>query len=90
MPAILALARGADCLVMDATYTDAELVQFAGWGHASWQQNVAFANAAAVKTLCLFHHAPEHDDAAMDRIAQEADRARRGTIVAHEGLSLTF
>lgn len=84
-PAMLALAQGADCLVMDATYTDGELKKYAGWGHASWQQNVAFADAAGVKILCLFHHAPEHDDEAMDKIAAEVARVRPGTVIAREG-----
>jgi len=84
-PAMLALARGADCLVMDATYTDSELKKYAGWGHASWQQNVAFADSAGVKTLCLFHHAPEHDDETMDRIAAEVAQVRPGTVIAREG-----
>jgi ribonuclease BN (tRNA processing enzyme) len=73
---------------MDATYTDSELPKYAGWGHASWQQNVAFADAAGVKTLCLFHHAPEHDDTTMDRIATEVARGRPGTVIAREGLSI--
>jgi len=89
-PALLALAKDADCLVMDATYTDSELTKYAGWGHASWQQNVAFAEAARVKILCLFHHAPEHDDHAMDRIAAEAARARPGTVIAREGQSIAL
>jgi ribonuclease BN (tRNA processing enzyme) len=38
-----------------------------------------------VKTFCLFHHAPEHDDAFMDRILAEAQAIRPGTIVAIEG-----
>lgn len=88
VPAMLELAKGADCLVMDATYTEAELTKYAGWGHASWQQNAAFADAAGVKTLCLFHHAPEHDDDAMDKIAAEAARMRPGTVVAREGQSI--
>lgn len=87
-PEMLALAKGADCLVMDATYTDSELPKYAGWGHASWQQDVAFADAAGVKTLCLFHHAPERDDGALDRIAAEAARMRPGTMVAREGQSI--
>ncbi len=88
VPAMLALAKGVDCLVMDATYTDSELAKYAGWGHASWQQNAVFADAAGVKTLCLFHHAPEHDDDTLDRIAAEAARARPGTVVVREGQSI--
>ncbi|EKS28210.1 MBL fold metallo-hydrolase [Afipia felis] len=85
---MLALAKDADCLVVDATYTDSELTKYAGWGHASWQQNIAFADAAGVKNLCLFHHAPEHDDDALNRIAADAARMRPGTVMAREGLSI--
>lgn len=88
VPAMLALAKGVDCLVMDATYTDSELTKYEGWGHASWQQNAAFADAVGVKTLCLFHHAPEHDDDTLDRIAAEAARVRPGTVVVREGQSI--
>jgi hypothetical protein len=44
------------------------------------------ADAAAAKTLCVFHHDPSHDDGFMDGIAAEAAAARPGTIVAREGL----
>ena len=41
-----------------------------------------------MKTLAIFHHDPAHDDAFMDRIADEASEMRAGTIVAHEGMQL--
>jgi len=84
-PAWLALARKADVLIMDATYTDAELPDHKGWGHGSWQQVVDFANEAGAKTLCLFHHDPDHTDAIMDGIAAEVAKIRPGTIIAREG-----
>jgi phosphoribosyl 1,2-cyclic phosphodiesterase len=87
-PGVLALTKDAALLIVDATYTNAELPDHVGWGHASWQQAVKLANAAGVEKLCLFHHDPEHDDAEMDRIAAAADQARPGTIVAKEGLSI--
>jgi ribonuclease BN (tRNA processing enzyme) len=43
------------------------------------------ADAAGAGTFCLFHHAPEHDDAAMDAMVAEAQAARPGTIAAIEG-----
>ncbi len=87
-PAMLALAKNADVLIIDSTYTDDELKDHIGWGHSSWQQTVKFADAAGVAKLCLYHHDPEHDDAAMDRIAEAAAKMRPGTIVAHEGLTI--
>ncbi len=87
-PALLAFAKDAQLVITDATYTDAELPDHIGWGHSSWQQAVRFADAAGVKTLCLFHHDPDHSDAVMDEIAANAVKARPGTLVAREGLSL--
>jgi phosphoribosyl 1,2-cyclic phosphodiesterase len=87
-PAWLELAKGADLLIMDSTYTNAELPQHKGWGHGSWQQVVDFANKAGVTTLCLFHHDPDHSDEIMDRIASDVERVRPGTIVAREGASI--
>ena len=86
--ALLALVKDADLLIIDATYTDAELKDHVGWGHSSWQQTVRLAEQAGVKKLCLYHHDPEHDDAEMDAIARMAAAARPGTIVASEGLVL--
>ena len=85
---ILSLVEGADLMIYDSTYTDAEFPAKRSWGHSTWQEGVRLANAAQVKTLVLFHHDPDHDDAFMDRVAAEAETARPGTIVAHEGLVL--
>jgi phosphoribosyl 1,2-cyclic phosphodiesterase len=87
-PALVALARGASIVILDTTYTDAEMPSHLGWGHSSWQQGIRLANEAGSGKLCLFHHDPEHDDAFMDSIASAADSARPGTIVASEGLRL--
>jgi phosphoribosyl 1,2-cyclic phosphodiesterase len=88
-PALLMLIKDADILIMDSTYTAAELPSHRGWGHSSWQQVVEVADKANVGTLCLFHHDPDHDDQAMKEIASVAEKKRPGTIVAREGLTLT-
>lgn len=89
-PGILALATGASVLIVDATYTDDELPSHAGWGHSSWQQVVRLAKEAKAKTLCLFHHDPDHDDAFMDRIAAASAAALPGTVVARDGLIISL
>jgi phosphoribosyl 1,2-cyclic phosphodiesterase len=87
-PNVLALIQGAEVMIYDASYTDAEFPTHKDWGHSTWQEGVRLADAADVKTLVIFHHDPGHDDDFMDQIAAEAAAARPGTIVAQEGLVL--
>jgi ribonuclease BN (tRNA processing enzyme) len=61
-----------------------------GWGHSTWQEGVRIADEAGVGRLVVFHHDPGHDDATMDRIAEDASRARPGTITAREGMSIAL
>ena len=85
---VLGLIEGADVMIYDATYTDAEYPSHKDWGHSTWEEGVRLANAAHVRTLVIFHHDPGHDDAFMDQVAADAADARPGTIVAQEGLVL--
>ena len=85
---ILELAAGADILIYDSTYTEEEYPHFAGWGHSTWVQGVRLADAAKVKTFVAFHHDPSHDDDFMDKLASDLDKARPGSQVAREGLTL--
>jgi phosphoribosyl 1,2-cyclic phosphodiesterase len=85
---ILKLIDGADVMIYDASYTDAEYLEHRDWGHSTWEEGVRLADAAGVKTLVIFHHDPGHDDDFMDRVAADAALARPGTIVAQEGLVL--
>jgi len=86
---ILDLIAGADIVVYDATYTDAEFPRFVTWGHSTWQEGVRLCDAAGVKTYVVFHHDPSHDDDAMDAIAAELEVMRPGSVVAREGMVLT-
>ncbi|CAL8969538.1 Ribonuclease BN [Rhodoplanes sp. P11] len=87
-PVVLDLAAGADLLIYDCTYTDAEYPAHAGRGHSTWQHGVRLAEAAGAKRLAIFHHDPSHDDPMLDRIARDAEAMRPGTLVAAEGLTL--
>lgn len=89
---VLWLARNADILIYDCTYTDEEYncpkTPKIGWGHSTWQEAVKVAKAANVKTLVIFHHDPLHDDEFMDRIAEVAAEKFPGAITAREGMVL--
>ena len=67
------LASGANLLIHDAQYNDAEYAACVGWGHSSIHHAVAFAAAAHVERLVTFHHDPAHDDEAVARLIQEVD-----------------
>jgi ribonuclease BN (tRNA processing enzyme) len=45
-----------------------------GWGHSTPHQAVALAAEAGCRRLILFHHEPEHDDDALDRLLDETRR----------------
>jgi phosphoribosyl 1,2-cyclic phosphodiesterase len=89
---VLWLARNADVLIYDSTYSDQEYSDpkssKIGWGHSTWQEAVKIAKAANVKTLAIYHHDPAHNDDYLDRVGKEAYASFDGAIMAKEGLVL--
>lgn len=83
---ILNLAKDADVLIYDSTYTDEEYQNFVGWGHSTWQQGLRISEAANVKKFVAFHHDPSHNDDFMDRIAADIESRKAGSLVAKEGM----
>ncbi len=90
-PSVLELCDGADILIHDAQYDDAEFVTKADWGHSTVTYAAEVARQAGVRRLVLFHHDPMHDD---DWIAKAvvAAQAHAGddieVMAASEGLRL--
>ena len=70
-----ALAAGADLLIHDAQFTDAEYLTHVGWGHSSIQQATEFATGTGVKRLIPFHHDPSHGDEMLDRLLKGARKS---------------
>lgn len=89
---VLWLARHADILIYDATYTDeeysSEKSSKVGWGHSTWQEAVKLAKAAQVKKLVIFHHDPLHSDDFLDRVGEQVAQQFPDSLIAREGLSL--
>jgi phosphoribosyl 1,2-cyclic phosphodiesterase len=89
---VLWLARNADVMIYDATYTDdeydSERSSKVGWGHSTWQEAVKVAKAAKVKKLVIFHHDPLHDDNFMDQVKEHTARQFPSSVVAWEGLEI--
>lgn len=89
---VLYLAREADYLIYDATYTDEEYhhpkTPKVGWGHSTWQEAVKVARSAGVKNLAIFHHDPAHDDNFLDEMQEQVKEAFPNSFLAREGMIL--
>jgi len=84
-PVVLALIAGVDLFVYDACYTEAEMGMFRGFGHSSWQQAVALAQAAGVGRVALSHHAPWRTDTDLHAMEAQAQAVLPGAFFARDG-----
>jgi phosphoribosyl 1,2-cyclic phosphodiesterase/CheY-like chemotaxis protein len=66
--------RDTDLLVTDCAYDDAQYPQRMNYGHSCVSQVVELACRAHVKQLCLVHHDPDQNDAA---VAAKLTRAQQ-------------
>jgi phosphoribosyl 1,2-cyclic phosphodiesterase len=91
--------RGADLVVFDAMYSLADSISVkADWGHSSNVVGVELCQLAGVRHLCLYHHEPVFDDAAIEAMLAETRRLEeitRGAAAlkvsaAYDGLELAL
>jgi phosphoribosyl 1,2-cyclic phosphodiesterase len=66
------IAKHADLLFHDGSYTAEEYSGKIGWGHSSVKDAVAFAKMCGVKKLSVFHHEPARSDEQVDQMLKEA------------------
>lgn len=89
-----ALAADADLLLHDSQYTDEEYENRLGWGHSSVAHAAAFALAAEVRRLALFHHDPMRSDRELEELYDQAAAALEGEqeppLIARDGLEIAL
>jgi phosphoribosyl 1,2-cyclic phosphodiesterase len=94
LAALAQFSRNVGLLIHDAQYVEADMPQKHGWGHSLVSDVLELGRQAEAATVVLFHHEPERDDEALDRIGLSASvwlKEKGGTtqaIVAREGLTL--
>lgn len=86
----LELCDGADLVIHDAQYTEAEFAEKSTWGHCTIEYAIWVAAEAGAKAVALYHHDPMHDDAMLDGLAERYRRCGIEVIVAREGLTLRY
>jgi phosphoribosyl 1,2-cyclic phosphodiesterase len=72
-----AFARGADLLVHDADYTEAEYPRRRTWGHSTWEQALDLALKSEARAFGLYHHNQDRSDLEIDRVVDECSRRVR-------------
>ncbi|MGL6284701.1 MAG: MBL fold metallo-hydrolase [Microcoleaceae cyanobacterium] len=91
---VLNLAREADLLIYDATYTNAEYYDHkfprVGWGHSTWQKAIEIAEKAKVKKVVMYQHDPSHDDDFLDHMENEVKSVFPSGLVAQEGMAIAI
>ena len=83
---VIEFMDGVDILIHDAQYTLQDYEKKRGWGHSCYIDTVNSAIDANVKNLYLFHHDPNYDDAAVERLHEHADqiiRDQKSDLVCH-------
>ena len=91
--------QNADIVIFDAMYSLADAISVkADWGHSSNIVGVELCQLAHARQLCLFHHEPALDDAALAKMLAETQRFEEITrtgdplrvSAAYDGLELTL
>jgi len=92
---VLELADGADLVIHDAQYTEAEFALKPHWGHCTADYALRVAAEAGARRVALFHHDPSHDDDVVDLVVERAnDRGAQldltEVVAASEGLTIAL
>ena len=84
------LAAGADLLIHDGQYSEAEYLNRCGWGHSSLRHTLDFGTLTEVRHLVPFHHDPSHTDIVLDRLMGEAMEQAKPAFKVTPGLEGTM
>ena len=88
-PAVLSLIAGADVVIYDSYYLDAEYELVTEGGHSTWEEGVRLCRAAGARRLVAFEHHPVHDDALLDEVQRALEKMLPGSLVAIEGMTIS-
>ena len=93
---LVSFLTGVDTLIHDGMYSEELMETRMGWGHSTPREAVALASECRSRRLVLFHHEPENDDGAIDRLLTNTREHARTLAprlevdAAMEGMQLTL
>lgn len=89
-PDLTTFVSGADLVIYDGMFVDAEFPCRAGWGHSTWTKGVELCGAAGAKALAIVHHCPGRGDTALRQIEAELRAVMPTAFLARERQALAF
>jgi phosphoribosyl 1,2-cyclic phosphodiesterase len=89
-PGLTEFIRGADLVLYDGMFSEAEYIGCRGWGHSTWQKGVELCAAAEAKALAIYHLYPQHDDAYLRAIEAEMKTVMPTAFIARERQALAL
>jgi phosphoribosyl 1,2-cyclic phosphodiesterase len=87
------LAEGADVVLHDAQYTDAEYENKKGWGHSSIEDAGKFAEVSGLKHILYSHHDPFRSDEQLNEMFKaflDKTEYKFKQELAREGMEITL
>jgi phosphoribosyl 1,2-cyclic phosphodiesterase len=87
---VLRLIKDVDVFAYDASFTDAELKDFSGYGHSTWEEGLRLREIAGAGSFFGIHHMPYRTDEEIDSIERSIKMRHKESGVAREGHSITL
>jgi ribonuclease BN (tRNA processing enzyme) len=93
---VVRLCEGADLVIYDTMFTPEEYRQTPHYGHSRPSDAVEICCDAGVRTLALYHHAPDRSDTEVDAVLASTRRDAKLTapklevVAGFEGLDVAL
>jgi phosphoribosyl 1,2-cyclic phosphodiesterase len=87
---LLEFVRGADLVLYDGMFSEADYPRCRGWGHSTWEKGVELCEAAGVRSLGIVHLYPGSDDATLRALDAQIKAVAPFAFVAKEGQSFSY
>lgn len=85
---VLSLIKGCDAFAYDASFSDAEYPEFAGYGHSTFEEGLRLRAMADARRMLAMHHVPYRSDDEVDLIEKAIRQNHPASGVAREGMVL--
>ncbi len=85
---VIELIQDVNVFAYDASFTDVELPDFAGYGHSTWEEGLRLCKKTNAGKMLAIHHVPFRNDEEMELIERAIRQLHPPSGIAREGMVL--